>query len=353
MSVHKVLMVSVVLYASLGGRLDTVFAQSAEAWKPGIAGDFAFETGSLMKSSAYLKPLKASTDLNPSGAYGPVNRAYDTAGKQGPWYIEEQRYGYDAIAAGLSGNNTDTIQRGLKILEWGFLQQLPDGSFPCPDRFHSASFFVEAVAHSILLLEYSKYAGAYESRIAALKPKLLMAARWMTQVEIETAGKKRNAPYAHRRYLVAAALGETGVIFNDAVLLEKSLEYVREGIMLQDPSGVNPEKGGFDSSYHAVGVLFALRYYTIVASDAVREEMKPSIQHAITWLVSRIDARGVVAVTGNTRTGSSQEVGRSGKPKGISYGSIYRVLEYWALVTGDAKLHLTAQLVVAADARQR
>ena len=36
----------------------------------------------------------------------------------------------------------------------------------------------------------------------------------------------------------------------------------------QDPSGFNPEKGGWDTSHHAVGLLFAETYYTVVAAPA-------------------------------------------------------------------------------------
>ena len=78
----------------------------------------------------------------------------------GNWYIEEQRYGTDAILGGIAQQNTTAIARGLKILRWGFEQQQSDGSFNCPDAFHSTSFFVEAAAHACLLLKASPYAYA-------------------------------------------------------------------------------------------------------------------------------------------------------------------------------------------------
>src|SRR5258708_17846780 len=96
-----------------------------------------------------------------------------------------------------------------------------------------------------------------------MKPGKVRAALGMTQPGGKGPGKAHNAPYAHRRYLVAAALGEAGVLCENQSLIEKSKSYIREGISLQDSSGYNPEKGGFDSSYHAVGLYCAERYYDI------------------------------------------------------------------------------------------
>jgi hypothetical protein len=55
----------------------------------------------------------------------------------------------------------------------------------------------------------------------------------MVQPSIETLGRKRNAPYTHRRYLAAAALGEAGVLCSNPVLIDGSKEYIREGVSLQ------------------------------------------------------------------------------------------------------------------------
>ena len=66
---------------------------------------------------------------------------------------------------------------------------------------------------------------------------------------------------------MAAALGEAGVLGDDSSLVEKSKSYIREGIEMQDPSGYNPERGGYDSSYDAVGLFYAERYYDLVADS--------------------------------------------------------------------------------------
>jgi hypothetical protein len=151
------------------------FAQ-AEDWPSGAAGDLAFETSAFMKDSAYRKPDRASSDFADSGAYGTVNRAWDKS-RSGEWFIEEQRYGFDAVGAGLAWGRKDLIERGLKIFNWGFAQQQADGSFHCPDAFHSTSFFIEATARTALLLQASPYAKDFAPWVASVKPKLLAAAR--------------------------------------------------------------------------------------------------------------------------------------------------------------------------------
>src|SRR5205823_8371615 len=101
----------------------------------------------------------------------------------------------------------------------------------------------------------SKYADRYRMIIQELIPMIHRAAIWMTLPAVETKGQQHNLPYTHRRYLVAAALGETGVLTGDTMLVNRSRIYIRQGLLLQDASGFNPEKGGYDCSYHSVGLV--------------------------------------------------------------------------------------------------
>jgi hypothetical protein len=96
---------------------------------------------------------------------------------------------------------------------------------------------------SRLLLDASQYAEQYAAEMDQLRPRVLRAALWMVQPSAEVLGRKHNAPYTHRRYLVAAALGEAGVLCSNQILIDRSKNYIRDGISLQDPSGFNPEKG--------------------------------------------------------------------------------------------------------------
>jgi hypothetical protein len=192
-------------------------------------------------------------------------------------------------------------------------------------------------------LEASSMKGANHSWVESIKPKLLSAARWMTDPRNEVPGRKHDAPYTHRNYLDAAAIGETGILTEDQALIDHSKIYVEDGIRKQDKSGFNPEKGGSDTSYHAVGLLFAIDYYTLVADDSQRKKMSPMIQKGLAWLQTKTRDDGTIDQHGNTRTGFGQEVGRNGTKKFMSYGSAYRSAYAWAMITGDASLATYAQ----------
>ena len=314
-----------------------------------VDDDLRFETSSFMKATLYRRPDHLAADIAPDGAEGRVNIEWDRSHTR-KWFIEEQRHGSDAIVGGIAKEDPSAIERGLKILRWGFQQQQPDGSFACPDTFHSTSFFVEASAHACLLLSASPFAARYAKDVNWIEPRLLKAALWMTEPSVETEGRRSNAPYTHRRYLVAAALGETGILTNNRFLVDHSAVYIQEGTSLQDPSGFNPEKGGYDCSYHAVGLIYAERYYDLVADGALKNQLFGMLKKGAAWLASRVQSDGTIDPNGNTRTGLGQESGRSGTLKTINYGSAYCSLYRWSQISGDAAFARLAETVFSGEA---
>lgn len=310
--------------------------------------ELQIENSDFMRRTAYAHPDKIAADISPSGAEGPVNMAWEQT-HTGKWYIEEQRYGAEAVSAGISQNNPAAIDRGLKILHWGFEQQRPDGGFDCPDPFHSTSFFVEASARACLLLGASSYHDRYAAEIDWMKPRILKAALWMITPSVEGPGRKNNAPYTHRRFLVGAALGMTGVLCDNQQLVEHAKEYIRDGCTLQDPSGFNPEKGGYDCSYHAVGLVFAERYYDFVADEETKKELFTMLKAANHWLRTRILPDGTIDSTGNTRTGLSQEKDRGGKYKKVSYAQTARTFYRWSMISDDNSYNELADKVIEGE----
>ncbi len=320
--------------ATISTRAAVVTAEPLPRWQPGPRGDFTFEASEFLRQTSYRKPDKTADQFDADGAYGPLNMAWN-ATHQGRWLIEEQRYGFDAIVAGISYHRQDLVSRGEKILDWGFQRERADGSFDCPDRFHSASFFIEVAAHAGLLLQASDMREQNQAWVDGMKPRLHLAAAWMMRPENEGSGRAHDAPYTHRCYLDADALGETGVLLHDEEMIKRSREYIRDGLSRQDPAGFNPEKGGWDTSYHVAGLLFAMDYYTLVADDELRQQMRPMIEQGMGWLQARVRPDGTVDQTGNTRTGFGQERGPQGNLKRMSYGSAYRASYDWAMITGD------------------
>lgn len=306
------------------------------SWQPGARGDLRFETSAFLRRTAYAKPDRVADQMAPSGAYGPLNTGWEQ-GTKDHWLIEEQRYAIDAVIAGLIWHRQDLVARGEHIFDWGFRQERPDGSFDCPDHFHSMSFFVEAAAHAALLLQASDMADANRAWIESAKPRLRQSVRWMTDPRNAAPGQAHDAPYTHRFYLDADAIGETGVLLGDDGMIRTSRDYISRGLARQDPTGFNPEKNGSDTSYHSVGLLFAETYYTVVADDATRAAMRPMVARGLAWLAARVRPDGTVDQTGNTRTGFGQERGPQGNLKTMSYGSAYRATYYWAMIAGDPR----------------
>jgi hypothetical protein len=119
------------------------------------------------------------------------------------------------------------------------------------------------------------------------------------------------------------------------LLLSRSRIYILQGVQLQDPSGFNPEKGGYDCSYHSVGLVYAERYYDIVATEEEKKILSRMLQKGIDWLTTRVNPDGTLNAEGNTRTGLGQETGRNNNIKTLNYGQAFRALYRWGQQSGN------------------
>lgn len=305
--------------------------------------DFEHESTDLIANVLYEKLPSLYRFISSSGANGINARWERKQVKQ--WYIEGQRNGEELIIGGLVKNDPQAIQAGFKMFDWGFAHQANDGSFFLTgDRFHSTSFFVEAVAHALLVIQQSPHSKQYAYQVAKYKPLVHRAARWMILPNIWEKGIKQNSHYTHRRYLVATALGLTGKLTNDQELINYARNSIQDGLSLQRSDGVNPEKGGYDSSYQMVGVLYAQRWVTYFPEDSLTPKVKMMIEKSLLWEQTRILPSGKIINEGNTRT-AGQEIARSGKVKSIDQRSVIRAFAYWASVTGNQKWEKTARQI--------
>lgn len=312
-------------------------ADSPAAKTPrGVRADMEFERTDFMREYFYKRIDNIGKDSSPAGAFSAPNIEWEKNGKQGKWYIEQQRHGAYAVLGGVAMKKRDVVERGLRLLRWGFAQQQADGSWNCPDAPHSASLFLTAAARAVLHLENSDYAKEYAADIASMKASLLKAAKWMVSPEIYAQRETGKTPRTHRFYVLASAIGQIGALNNDKDLLEKAKSYACEGLALQHPTGYNPENGGWDSSYNAAGLNFAVYYYLNAADAPMRAELYEMLRKSFAWNLSRINENGVVSVKGNTRVGAnSKEVSRTNVPKKVNIGETTRALAYWTFISGD------------------
>jgi hypothetical protein len=284
----------------------------------------------------------------PSGAMG-VNAKFEQGQADG-WYIEGQRYGGDLIQAGVAQNDRKMIDDGIRALDWGFQKEASDGSFPgTGDPFHSTSLFLEAAARGLLLLRDYDSSG-YRDVLDRDTPKVKATARWITSPDVQEDGRRKNQPYTHRRWILASALAESAELTGDKHFLRAAREYAEDGISLQRGDGVDPEKGGSDSSYQAYGLLQAERYLLADKDSPLRDQVAGVIRHGLDWEVSRISTDGDVDTAGNTRTGI--EKAHIGKTKTVDYSALQQALVVGAAITGNSEYRDSANSVASAQERK-
>ena len=257
-----------------------------------VPNTYQLYNDSLMMKVWYnrISATAAATD----GANG-VNQQWEQ-GTSAVWYIELQRFGCDDVTAAVYANRMNLLSNGENIFNWGFSKQTVDGGFNncsnctppaqgTDDAFHSASMFVEAVARCLILMQQSPNFVTYQSYINQVIPKLIRAASWLLQPSVLSKGIQNDMPYTHRRYILAAALAETALLTDDPSLQQQfysqAATFAQDGLSLQDPSGFNPEKGGYDSSYNAYGLYQACNYLVVCPDTSFNNKWLACYQNLI------------------------------------------------------------------------
>lgn len=307
---------------------------------PVATGMLALASDPFLEKCLYQQPKHLGSTGSATGAVS-VNAQWETD-KATPWFIEQQRYGVDHIQGGVVMKNAASVETGMRMLDWGFARQGPDGDFPgTGDPVHSTSFFIEAAARAALLMQQSKVP-AYEAKAKEWTPRILAAARWMAKTDVDPRKRKNSLdPYTHRFFLRAAALGETSALTGDKALAAAAEDYAKEGLSKQLPDGTNPEKGGFDVSYQMVGVNFAMCYFAVCPDPALRAKLKTMSDKALASALMKVNPDGTISLEGSTRVG--QEESRSGVTKTLDYKNMLQGLIFADRLLGEPQYRDAAQ----------
>ncbi len=324
-------------------------ARPARAGRPSLAPavsgrlDARIDFSRAFDRTLLSHPAVLVRGVAPDGANG-VNAEWEHG--QGPgMFIEEQRHGEEAIIAGVVHHSPRLWRLGVREFAWGFAHQGPRGNFPdTQDPFHSTSFFVEGVAHLVLVLRGAAINGVAVPRallgeVNSFVPRLHRAARWMASPGVWRAGLAGDAPYTHRRFLVASALGLTAVLTGDRLLAGRAREALELGLRAQRGDGVFPELGGFDSSYQARGIVYAEHYLAWVPHAP--SSLGPAIARGLAWERTGILPSGEVSIVGNTRANGVMYDHNGAKL--VVYPMVTDALAWWGLAR-----HVPADVRVAA-----
>jgi hypothetical protein len=295
----------------------------------------------LLQNTLYrmeVESLRRPPHFAPDGAMGQNDKWQ--RGTAPEWFIEGQRWGAETVQAGIVMNNEALVRQGWLVLAWGFAKQSKDGGFAgTGDPFHSTSCYVEGAARALLLMKNSGDA-KQATMVKKFEPALHAAALWLLRPEVV---RKYDAPYTHRRYILAAALGQTAAAVADTALAQAAATYARDGLKLQRADGVNPEKGGYDVNYQMVGVLMAARYYAVCDDAELRTRLRGMMLRAGEFEMTKMDAQGVISIEGSTRMG--HEPGRGGKIKTVSYKEVLQAFLLASQITGDKRFRACAERI--------
>lgn len=295
----------------------------------------------LLVEKFYSQRSRMVANVGADGAVS-VNREWQE-GKRPEFFIEQQRYGVDLIIGGLVSDQQKLIDEGIRMLDWGFARQGPEGDFPgTGDPMHSTSFFVEAASRAALAMKES---GRPDLMAKAVEwtPKIHAAARWMARPEEIARHRKMDLErYVHRYYLRAAALAQTAQLTGDDALMEPARIYIEEGLGLQQNDGINPERGGFDASYQAAGLYYALLAWLATEDETLRIPLANMMHKGFAPLLTRLTPEGEIRVEDSTR---ATEVGRTGQQKRVAYRVIIPTFLHYYKLTGDEQYAAAAKKI--------
>lgn len=273
--------------------------------------------------------------------------------KENLWIeVGMQRGGCRALITAVVAHNIARADDAWRAVDTAFAHQQADGGFdstPKPDtgpddpataRVQTTFFFLQELGHAILVIRQSPLAAHFQARIAAVEPKLRRACAFMS------AGYNTiiaNSSQAVNRIIIAAkAFGLCGLALHDDALVATARKLIAHAMTLRDTDGVFLEKGGRDSSYNAVSILFG----QVLALHLPLPEFEAALRPAVAWQLTRIRDTGEVSVEGNTRTGVGKET-YLGQPKGVNYPEMVFAFTYYALAHDDPAALAVADKVFA------
>jgi len=288
----------------------------------------------------------SANDLPDAQGLTGTNRLHGSWLEAGP-----QRGSCRAVIAAVVSDDLERADRAWRGIEVAFAQQRADGGFRAELRpngksaregaaaVETAFFFLQELGRAILVIRQSPHEAHFRDRIDALLPKLRRACAFIDAGYDDII---RTTSHAANRIIIAAkAFGLCGRVLGDEQLVEKSRRLIAFALTLRDEQGVFLEKGGRDSSYNVVSILFG----QVLALHVDLPEFEAALPAAIAWQVSRVLPSGEVDVRGNTRTGVGVEVSYHGEPKNVNYTEVILALTYYGTVHQDARALEAAERV--------
>jgi hypothetical protein len=214
-----------------------------------------------------------------------------------------------------------------RAVDVAFAHQTEAGDFGDPAE--SVAFWLCELNRSLLVIQQSPLEAHFHDRIAVLKPKIALAAKWLTGERERLQREDRAAP--NRLFFDAEAFRFAGLLLGDEALEKIGRDFLAQGMKLYRPEdGVFLEHNGGDSSYQAVNLLRLQEIVLHFPDPAIEDAIAKGVQ----WELSRIGPDGAVTTEGNTRVRPGGEK-FMGQEKQVNVGEIALALLYFHERTGD------------------
>lgn len=274
-------------------------------------------------------PVIVKTDyerLPPMGKHGAVGGNRVDGAR---FFLPHQQLGDLYVRAGIVHGSRRLVGRGLEAFDYGFRRQRRGGGSRLQTEEYA--FFVESVAHSLLLLERTRYGRNHRRKLSRYRRPLRRLARRMTAPTAWAAFKRRNASYTHSAYTVGTALALTDAVTGSKAYARPARTAIKLGLKRQRRNGVNPELGGYDVRYQMAGLVYAERWAVYSPGGALARRVRRMVGRGLAWMSNRVDEDGWIDWRGSTRT--CRERNRYGERKTPGYGYAIRAFAYWGALT--------------------
>lgn len=274
--------------------------------------------------------------------------------RQGQWHqAGMQRGGARHLLGGVLAGDVARMERGWLSVDATFARQREDGGFLVVQKPYDRAplsfdqevettyFYLQVLAHALLVLQDSPHAERFRDRVEALKPKIRRAADFVMSGR---AGIVPSVGHTANRLLIAAkALALCGVLLQEDSYQAEARRLVDVALRLRDADGVFIERGGRDSSYNAVAILMA----QVIALYLPDPKIDRAMREAMAWQLTRITPDGEVLIAGNTRTGTGRETSRGEGIKKVNTREVAVALLYHGLMYDNAEALQLGQAVAA------
>lgn len=292
-----------------------------------------------------LAALSAGDVPDAKGLTG-SNRVHGSWVESGP-----QRGSCRAVITAVVAGDLAAADNAWRGIDVAFSHQRADGGFESKPQANgkissafdanveTAYFFLQELGRALLVIRESPHAAHFKDRIAALTPKIRLAAAYINSGYDTIIPKVGHS--VNRVIIAAKAFGTCGVFLGDEQLVAQSKKLIAHAITLRDKEGVFIENGGRDSSYNVVSILFG----SVLALHVPLPEFEAVLPAAVAWQITRVLPSGEVDVTGNTRTGVGKEPDAWGKAKTVNYKEVVLALTIYGLVHQDKAALAAAERV--------